>query len=91
MTRTTFKVGQDVKVEHRIRNEISDRLEVWVEPWCHPYKVRRGSVLTLRFKPDRRCAGLEMELNCERLVVWPDSDHAPEAEIDGRKVEPDWE
>ena len=72
-----------------IRNEATDRLEIWVEPWCHPYFVPRGSMLKLIYAagPDP----LSTELTPERLVVWPNSECEPDAELDGRRVSPQFD
>jgi len=38
-----------MKVAYEIQNRSSEQLEVWVEPWCHPYSVPRDSVLRLSY------------------------------------------
>ena len=73
---------------YEIRNELADTLEVWVEPWCHSYKVPPGATLKLTY-----VAGsdpLHTELNPELLAVWPNSDREPDAELDGRRIAPDF-
>ena len=73
---------------YEIRNELAEPLEVWVEPWCHPYRVPPGSTLKLTWQPG--ADPLHTELTPERLVVWPNSDREPDAELDGRRVAPDF-
>jgi hypothetical protein len=72
-----------------IRNEGSDRLDVWVEPWCHPYTVPRRSTLKLSYRASGG-APLYTEHRPDLLVVWTNSAHAPTAELDGRRVEPEF-
>jgi hypothetical protein len=70
-----------------IRNDMSDVLEVWIEPWCHPYYVPRGSTLGLSYKAE---GTLLTEHTAERLVVWLNSKYEPDAVLGGRRVLPDF-
>ena len=72
-----------------IRNNASDSLCVWVEPWCHPYYLPRGACLKLSY--DQRFEHPpQIEVTPETLVVWSNSKQAPSAELDGNPVEPDF-
>jgi hypothetical protein len=75
--------------DYEIRNEISESLEIWVEPWCHPYFVPRGSTLRLIYVASAEWPILT-ELTPERLVVWTNSKYEPTAELDGKAVSPDF-
>ena len=74
---------------YEIRNEISESLEIWVEPWCHPYFVPRGSVLRLSYVASAEWP-IQTVVTPERLVVWTNSNYAPTAELDGKAVSPDF-
>jgi hypothetical protein len=74
---------------YEIRNDFCDELEVWIEPWCHPYRVPRGSVLKLSYNALPGVA-LHTEQMPDRLVVYTNSAYAPAAELDGRPVVPDF-
>ncbi|TFI56920.1 hypothetical protein E2493_17800 [Sphingomonas parva] len=81
-----------MRLTHVIRNQQSDTLEAWVEPWCHPYRVASGSELVLRYEARSESdARIDAELTPERLVLWFGADHAPAAERDGIPAKPDWD
>jgi hypothetical protein len=81
-----------MKLAHRISNGQATELEVWVEPWCHAYKVPCGSTLTLHFEAaSPEAAQLIVETTAERLVIWFSTDEEPSAELDGARVPPSWE
>lgn len=74
---------------YEIRNQVSEELEVWVEPWCHPYRVPRGSVLRLSYAASAEYP-LHTEVTPGGIVVWTNSEREPAAELDGMAVAPDF-
>jgi len=77
---------------YAVRNGHTDELEVWVEPWCHLYKVPRGSVLTFLYDAaSEEEARVDTEPTPERLVVWFSTKFDPKAELDGNPVQPSWD
>ena len=81
-----------MRLIHAVRNEQADELDVWVEPWCHPYRVPRRSVLVFHYEAKSEEAGrVDTQLTPESLVIWFSSAYAPTAELDGKPVEPVWD
>jgi hypothetical protein len=72
-----------------IRNLLSEELHVWIEPWCHPYRVPKGSILRLSYAASTEHP-LHTEVTPDGIVVYTNSDHEPAAEVDGRAVAPDF-
>lgn len=81
--------GAGVEHVYEIRNDVADELEVWIEPWCHPYRIPRGAVLKLVYAAAEG-APLYTEALPERLVVYTNSAYAPDAELNGQPVAPDF-
>ena len=80
-----------MRLIHSVKNEQEDELDVWVEPWCHPYLVPRGSVLVFHYEAKSEESGrVDTVLTPESLVIWFSSAYAPTAELDGKPVEPAW-
>ena len=74
-----------------VQNENAAGLGIWIEPWCHPYRVPKGSRLTLIYDVSGERSGLvEMEANTEGLTYWFDTDYAPDALLDGEPILPMW-
>jgi hypothetical protein len=74
-----------------IQNEVADELGVWIEPFCNPYRVPKGSKLTLIYDASEERGGLiEVEANAEGLTYWFDTDYEPDALLDGAPISPMW-
>lgn len=93
-----FKLGRRMtgrgamRLIHSVKNEQADELWVMIEPWCHPYRVPRGSVLVFHYDAKSEDDGrVDTELTSECLVIWFSSDDVPTAELDGKHVEPAWD
>jgi hypothetical protein len=72
-----------------LQNEVADQLAIWIEPFCNPYRVPRGSKLTLIYDVSVERGGLiEMEANAEGLTYWFDTDYEPDALLDGAAILP---
>ena len=77
---------------HSVKNERADELQVWVEPWCHPYKVPPGSVLVFYYEAaSEEAARVDTVLTPELHVLYFNTDYHPRAELDGEHVEPAWD
>ena len=77
-----------MKAAYHIQNRSCDLLEVWVEPWCHPYRVPRDSVLRLSYVATRHA--LVTEFTPDGIAVWTNSRDEPSAELDGVAIAPDF-
>ena len=78
-----------MKRTYLVVNERPGELDVWLEPWCHPYRVPDGSTLTFRYEASEG-QGFQVETVATGvgLTVWLDSDYEPDVELDGSSVEP---
>lgn len=80
-----------MQLTYTVQNELADELNVWIEPFCHPYRVPQGSKLTLRCEATAERGGLlEMETNEQGLTFWFNTEYEPDAELDGTPVLPMW-
>ncbi len=81
-----------MRLTYSVKNEQADELGVWLEPWCHPYRVPPGSVLIFHYEAKSEEAGrVDTELTPESLIIWFSSAYAPTAELDGKPVELTWD
>ena len=71
------------------QNEHAHELEVWVEPFCNSYRVPPGATLTLYADPASELFGEpETEVSRERVILWLEETHAPDAELNGKPLLP---
>lgn len=74
-----------------IQNETADELSVWIEPFCNPYRVPKGSKLTLTYDANGERGGLiEMQATAAGLTCYFDTDYEPDALLDGTPILPMW-
>jgi hypothetical protein len=73
-------------------NDHSAELEVHVEPWCNPYFVSRGCTIIFHYDAATESdATVTIELRGPDIIaVWFNSRVPPEAELDGKAVDPMW-
>ena len=81
-----------MKRTYIIHNERLEVLDVWHEPWCHPYRVPSGSKLEFQYDASERQRYLvETIVTKEGITIWLDTDTEPEVVLDGVPVEPSWD
>ena len=81
-----------MKRTYMIRNERPEVLDVWHEPWCHPYQVPSGSTLVFHYDAsERQRYMVETAVTKEGITIWLDTDHVPDVTLDDLPVEPSWD
>lgn len=77
-----------MRLTHTLVNDVTDELEVWVEPWADLYVVDRGAKVAFTYSPQGVTALLESEVTGARVTFWFNGIDAPHVTIDGDEVGP---